>query len=93
MEALLIYCLAIWSTFFFLNYAAISACPAAWLKKVLGPTVGYPLSCAYCYCGWISIGFWLMGVLNIPFLLAAPVIHLFIDLVYSKLSEQVPPCL
>lgn len=89
--SIVIYVLMIWLSFFLLNYAEIAAKPAAWLKKLLGPKWGYPLSCALCYCWWISVPFWFFGWLTFPMLCAAPVLHLFVDLSFHKLNNQCPP--
>ena len=88
-EVLGLYVLTLFFGFFFLNYAAISAKPAAWLKRVLGPKLGYPLSCAFCWAGWVTICLFVLGFVPLYYLTTAPVLHLFLDAAYDKVCA--PP--
>jgi hypothetical protein len=90
-EVLAIYVLSLFFGFFFLNYAAISAKPAAWLKRVLGPTWGYPLSCAFCWAGWTTICLFLVGFVPAYYLTTAPVLHLFLDALYDRVCSPPAP--
>lgn len=84
MEALIAYSLVLFFGFFLLNYAEISARPTKWLKMVTGPKWGYPLSCAFCWGFWASV--LLFPFLPWWYLFTAPVVHLFVDLGYSRLT-------
>lgn len=86
MEALFAYSLSLFWLFYLLNYAEISARPAKWLKKVSGVKWGYPLSCAMCFGFWATVFTWIVDWAPWWYLITAPVVHLFIDLIYSKLS-------
>ena len=86
MEALLIYSLSLWMGFFLFNYADISRDYARFAKEALGPKWGYPLSCALCFAVWITFAAYLVGLVPVSYVFAAPVVHLFIDLIYTKLT-------
>lgn len=87
MEALLIYSLGLWFFYFLLNYAEITKSPSTGLKRWMGPKWGYPLSCAFCAAWWATLASWGIGLVPAYYLLTAPVIHLFIDQLFSKLSD------
>ena len=91
IDALLIYVLCCYFFYWLLNYAAITHRPATWLKRVLGPKLGYPLGCAMCFPFWATLTFYLFGYLPGYYVFAAPVIHLFLDTVYDRLGT--PPTL
>lgn len=87
------YVCALWFTFFLLNYAEITSRPAKWLKAKLGPKWGYPLSCGACYPFWVTLA----GYIVYPdwafwTCLVVPVLHLFVDLTYQRLTGNCPPC-
>lgn len=86
MEALFAYSLSLFLFFYLLNYADITAIYAKSLKEQLGPIWGYPLGCAMCWGFWMTLLACLMGVVPGWFVFTAPVVHLFIDLGYSRLS-------
>ncbi len=88
MEALIAYSLTLFWAFYLLNYADITALYAKSLKEELGPIWGYPLSCAFCWGFWATLFLALIGVAPWWYLFTAPVVHLFIDLGYSRLSES-----
>jgi hypothetical protein len=77
---------ATWFFFFLLNYAAITRRPASWLKRVLGPKLSYPLSCAACWPFWTTLlGCIIFFDVYLWWCFVVPVLHLFLDLVYHKL--------
>ena len=81
------YVLAIFFTFFLLNYAEVTRVPANWLKGLLGPKLGYPLSCPLCYCFWLTLVLWYFSLdMEMWWLMVAPVLHLFVDSCYVKLT-------
>lgn len=86
------YVCLLWFTFFLLNYAEITARPAKWLKRQLGPKWGYPLSCGACFPFWSTLFLWLVYPISIWWIPVATVLHLFVDLNYQRLSGQCPPC-
>ena len=89
LATLVMYSLCLWFGFFLLNYAAITERPAAWLKRVMGPKWGYPLGCALCFAFWMTLAAWVINWVPFFFVLAAPVLHLFIDAAYDRLGT--PP--
>jgi len=91
MEALIAYSLTLFWAFFLLNYAELSSRTAKDLKKALGPKWGYPLSCAFCWGFWPTLAMSLIGWTPWWYLFTAPVVHLFIDLGYSRLSADETP--
>lgn len=90
---MILWTLSLFFSFYLLNYADITRPFARWIKWQLGPKLSYPLSCAFCWPFWVT----LLGYLVYPdwsfwTVLAVPVIHLFIDLAYQRLSGNCPPC-
>ncbi len=93
LSSLIIYSAGVWFAFYLLNYAEITSRPAKWLKTKLGAKVGYPLECPLCLCWWVSlVGFIVYPDWALWTCFAAPVIVLFIDLAYQRLSGNCPPC-
>lgn len=94
LASLTVYSLVMWFVFFLFNYAEITSRPSNWLKSILGPKLGYPLSCPACLTWWITLaGYIIYPDWSFWTCFAAPVIVLFIDLAYQKLSGNCPPCL
>lgn len=91
MDSSLIYALTLFFFFYLLNYADITARPAQWLKQMLGPTLGYPLGCAFCWGWWVTAAFWAIGWAPLYLVFIAPVLHLFVDLVYTRLGGAQKP--
>lgn len=89
IEPLVVYVLCVYWLYFLANYAAITHRPASWLKRVLGPTWGYPLSCSLCFAQWVTLALWLVGALPLYYVFAAPILHLFLDAAYDRLCT--PP--
>jgi hypothetical protein len=83
---ILLYALFLWFFFFLLNYAPLTEVPAKWFKELLGPKIGYPLSCAACFAFWVTLALWTFNDFPIWMVPVAAVLHLFIDVVYTKLS-------
>lgn len=93
LALLAMYSLGLFFPYFLLNYAGLTAKPAAWLKATLGPRIGYPLSCAFCWAAWITAFLWVIGIVPPLYVFAAPTIHLLLDSVYDRLSgpSLLPP--
>lgn len=85
--------ITLWFLYYLLNYAEITHAPAGRLKRALGPRWGYPLSCPICLSWWLTFFAYLVTA---DWLLATcfivPVLTLFIDLAYQRLSGNCPPC-
>lgn len=90
-EAVAAYVLTLWFGFYLLNYAALTAKPAAWLKQTLGPRWGYPLGCAFCWAFWVTIFLAVVGFVPVWLVFPGTVLHLLLDTVYDRLSG--PPSL
>ncbi len=86
IDSLFLYCLSIWFFFFLFNYAEITKPYAIALKEMLGPRWGYPLGCAFCWSFHLTWFLALVGSVPASYILVAPVLHLFIDCLYSKLG-------
>lgn len=91
LAALVMYVLCLFWGFFLLNYAELTARPSAWLKGLMGPRWGYPLSCAFCLAWWATGFLWFLGMVPLFYVFAAPVLHLFVDAAYDRLN--CPPVL
>ncbi len=87
MSGLITYVLGVWFFYFLTNYAAITRDFGLFLKEALGPQWGYPISCSFCGCFWITFVAYLGGLVPVAYVFAAPVLHLFVDLIYTRLSE------
>lgn len=90
---LLIYCFSLFFTYYLFNYAEITRAPASWIKGLLGAKLSYPIACSFCSAFWSTLALYILGWVPGFWVLVAPVIHLFIDLVYQKLSGNCPPCI
>lgn len=93
LASLFVYSLSLWFAFYLLNYAEITARSSKWLKRRLGVKIGYPLECPFCWGWWVTlVGYILLPNWALWTCFAAPVIVLFIDLAYQRLSGNCPPC-
>lgn len=81
------YCLSIFFVYFLINYAEITRPSISLLFKLLPNKVSYSLNCAFCLMFWISIICCVAGYIPVYWIFCAPVIHLVIDLIYTKLSS------
>lgn len=90
MDNLITYSLTLFFFFFLLNYAEISKKPANWLKGFLGPVLGYPLRCSLCFAFWTTLVLWWLGKVPGTFVFIVPVVHLFVDSLYSRLNPEPP---
>lgn len=86
------YVIMCWFFFFLMNYADITARPAKWLRGVLGTKLSYATGCALCSCFWLTLVLVIFTPIPVYWMFVAPVLHLFLDLAYQRLSGNCPPC-
>lgn len=91
MTDFMLYCLFVWFWFFLINHAVLLMPLSGWLKDRLPGYVIYSLECPLCFAWWLSAACW--SCLDLPglYVFAAPVVNLFLGLIYDRLSE--PPLL
>lgn len=99
METVICYALTVYFWFHFLSRSDLCENFRNRLIKILGPTLSYPLFCAFCFSfhtAWILlfltnfIPFW-FTISPMSMLFVAPVINLFIDLAIRKLRMDAEP--
>lgn len=90
---MILFAVSLWFLYYLLNYADLTRPVSTWLKRQLGPKLGYPLSCAFCWPFWVTLtGYIVYPDWTFWTVLVVPAIHLFIDLTYQRLSGNCPPC-
>lgn len=96
LESLIIYALAVYWLFHVIARSDLLARPRAWVLRVLPSKVTYPLSCSFCFAGWIGILLTVTGIVwfSPAVLFAAPVINLVLDLcIRALIRANEPPVL
>lgn len=87
LASLVTYSLHLWFLYYLLNHAELTKSVGVFLKESLGRVFGYPISCPACLAWWVSFaGCWLFDLVSVEALFAAPVVVLFIELIYRKLN-------
>ena len=90
---MIIWTLGLFFAFYLLNYADLTRPVSRWLHQKLPPKIGYALQCAFCWPFWVTLaGYIIYPDWSFWTILVVPVLHLFVDLAYQKLSGNCPPC-
>jgi hypothetical protein len=92
MEGLIFFAIYIYFWFHLIGRSDIAKVPREWLKKTLGPTLSYPLDCAFCASFWVTLATWILATptfLN-PFvaLTFVPVFNMVLDLIVQRLKDD-----
>lgn len=87
LASLVTYSLHLWFLYYLLNHAELTKSVGAFFKESLGRVAGYPISCPVCFAWWVSFtGYWLFDLVSANTLFAAPVVVLFVEMAYQRLS-------
>lgn len=88
IAALLIYCLQLWFAFYIVNHSPIlEEQREIWFPR-LGYAVCYSISCAFCFTFWSTLALQFIFPGLEAFVLAAPPIVLFINLIFERLKND-----
>jgi hypothetical protein len=79
------YSVFVWFFFYLWNYSYISSKVKDWTYSKLHKYIVYSLSCAFCFCFHTTLILSLFSVVGFEVVFIAPVISLFINLIYNKL--------
>jgi hypothetical protein len=85
------YVLTLYFFFYLLNYAEITARPANWLRSILGPNMSKATTCFLCFSFWLSLIAYIFLNICVLWCFIVPVLGLFLDATYQKLTGQSPP--
>lgn len=84
---LVLYSLFMWFWFFVFNHAILLMPLTQAFKERLPGYLAYSLECPFCFTWWAGVALWSLGLLPDAWVFTAPVINLFLSLVYDRLSE------
>lgn len=84
----IIFALQFWFFFFLVNHSLILKKPREWVYSKLPSQMVYPLSCAFCSAFWFTTILFLTGINSYQLVLVSPVIVLFLELAFLKLTEK-----
>ncbi len=93
LVAVILYSLAVYFAFHLASRADILAKPRAWVFRKLPSWLVYPLTCAFCFTFWLTLGSNLLGFIatDLIVLLAAPVVNMVLDLIVRALIRANEP--
>jgi hypothetical protein len=83
----LVYCAALFAIYYVLNHSEILAKVRAALAPAVPPWIRKLFSCSFCLSFWLTFGVWAITPTGFGIILAAPVVVMFLSLVYDKLSK------
>ena len=83
----LIYSIFIWFFFWLYNHSYILEKLRLSLNSKLPFLINYGIGCSFCFTFWSTVFLFFMINLHWVFIFICPVINLFIELIYNKLSS------
>lgn len=86
-EDIVLYSLVIWFFFWLYNHSYILEKFRDCINSKLPFLIKYGIGCSFCFTFWVTLFLFIMTGLPLIFLFVAPVINLFIELIYQKLSK------
>lgn len=85
-EFLLFYSLFLFFIHFLLNHSEILNKPREILMPLLPNLISYIIQCPLCLTFWTTLIMWWITGLSVYYVVAAPPVVLFLDLIYRKLK-------
>lgn len=86
LEQAILFSLTLWSAFYLVNHADLTAKVRNAVFPVLPRWLAYPLQCAFCSTVWVLVAISLFTGFT-PLLLWSPPLTLGLDLAYRRLSN------
>lgn len=88
IESLLIYAISFYFFFYLFNHSWIGEGTKNWVIDRVPALVAYSIQCAFCITFWFTLIICSLEYRPSYFLITAPVINLFLELSYRKLTTE-----
>lgn len=86
--SLLIYSLSVWFFFYLYNHAEITRPTRDWIVPRLPSPAAYMVQCSFCSTFYVTLVGVILVAVPTSYLLVAPVVNLFVELLYRKLKPS-----
>ncbi len=86
IESLLVYAISFYFFFYLFNHSWIGEGTKNWVIDKVPALVAYSIQCAFCLTFWFTLVLVCWEVKPPYFLITAPVVNLFLELSYRKLT-------
>ena len=90
IEAIQLYSLNAFLLFYLLNHSKILSKPREWCGRSLPKWLRGAFSCSLCFTFWLSLSLMFLGAADLVHVTAAPVLVMFLNLIYLKLVAPAP---
>lgn len=87
MNVIVEYALTIWFFFYLFNHADISYRLRQWIIARVPSYIAYAIQCSFCSSCYLTFALWLLFPISPWTIFVAPVINLFVELAYKKLTN------